>query len=477
MILDADLPEAVGPYRLLRAIGRGSYSRVFAAVDVRTGAERALKIFVAPTAGDGFVREAAVGLTLRHPNLLAAHDMGYLDPSRRYVAYDLAAGGNLRERLRMAPLLGSDTRFVRHVLVQVARALDVLHREAIVHRDVKPENVLLADRTELPRVVLADLGAAARVRAGDAEGDLGSPAYMAPEQIRGACDVRADVYALGVVAYELLAGQRPFLGSPREVMDAHLEREPDASLLPAAARGAVLRALAKRPEDRWPSAYEMVRALDAALASEPSEREPPDADELARDDASGWVLRAAPAGRGRVLGIGAPQDLVPLRAGARAAIDASSVCRLAVRDDLGLSLGTDAGGVRVVAPLYGLPPLVAIRRFQGDVVTVEGPAARLLRVRDESGNALRKVTLPVPLASIAVDASPTGEHVVGLDLQRRAVLWIDVQSERVAGAVALPRPARAIRTRGGHVEAEFDQEWRAVSPASSVELGTERRSG
>ena len=454
-------PATIGAYVLLRRLGKGASSEVFEARDTRSGVHRALKLFIGPRPGDGFVREARVALELRHPNLCSAHDIGYLASGARYVAFDLASGGTLRSRLsaRRPPLS-----FVRHVLVELGRALGVLHGVGLVHRDLKPENVLLAGNELNARVLLGDLGTCETFRDGPARGDLGSPAYMAPEQIEGECDARADLYSFAVIAYEMVAGTRPFVGSPKEVLNAHLEREPSFDGLPVQVAAVLRRALAKSREQRFPDIARLVIALDRALAEEmrpqltPALRGGADDPVLARDPASGWSVERTGGTRVTVLGPERPEPLtLALESDGVASVAASGVVRVALRDGAATTLVSDGEPVRAPSPLYGLPPLVVVRRLAGDAVTVEGGSSPSIVRLDASGRRLSTAALPVPVASLLVVAMDDGEHVFGVDLQRKRIVAHHSQALGSSRARVLETEAEivSLREEKGRVRVTF----------------------
>ena len=281
--LGARLQAALGAtYHLERELGGGSMSRVFVAEERALGRRVVIKVLppeaVADVSAERFRLEIQLVARLQHPNivpLFAAGDAGGL----LYYVMPYIAGESLRARLAAGPLPLSEA--VR-VLRDVARALAHAHRQGVVHRDVKPENVLLADDAAL----VADFGVARALAAasGTATGPqagglritkagfaLGTPAYMAPEQAAAdpAADHRVDLYALGCLAYELLAGTPPFGAvAPSRQIVAHATEEPrrvadvrpDAP--PALAR-LVHRCLAKSPEDRPATAAEVLAELEA----------------------------------------------------------------------------------------------------------------------------------------------------------------------------------------------------------------------
>ena len=259
-------------------LGRGAMAVVYRAREVRLRRSVALKVLppeLAFRAGvrERFLREAQTAAQLSHPNIVPVYAAGD-DGGVAWLAMALVDGETLADRLARAPRASADE--ARRILVETADALAYAHARGVVHRDVKPENVLL-DR-ETGRVLVADFGIA---RA--AEDDtrltgtgvmLGTPAYMSPEQAMGETEVdgRTDQYALGVVGYQLLTGTLPFQATNAtgmlmkhvgEVPRPVRERAPE---VPPPLAYAVERALAKKPADRWPDAAAFRDALQRAAA-------------------------------------------------------------------------------------------------------------------------------------------------------------------------------------------------------------------
>ena len=221
-------------YHLERELGAGGMATVYLAQDLKHHRYVALKVLrpelSASLAAERFLREIAVAAGLTHPHILPVHDSGAADGLLYYVM-PYVDGPTVRQRLaREGELPVADA--VR-ILREVADAMSLAHRRGIVHRDLKPENVLLSGE----HAIVADFGIAKAVRQTDEGARLtgtgmaiGTPAYMAPEQAAADAmtDHRADIYALGVLGYELLTGAPPFVGgSPQQTVVAHLTRAPE----------------------------------------------------------------------------------------------------------------------------------------------------------------------------------------------------------------------------------------------------------
>jgi streptogramin lyase len=260
-------------YRPEELIGQGGMGVVYRARDLRLKRIVALKVMAPELAADErfrerFAREAELAMSLEHPNVVPIHDAGELD-GRLYLVMRLVEGTDLRALLREEGAL--EPRRALAIVAQVAHALDAAHAKGLVHRDVKPSNVLL-DRDE--HVYLADFGLTRSFGStSSTDGpSVGTPAYLAPEQIEGQeIDGRADVYSLGCLLYECLTGAPPFAASSRlAVAWAHLEEEPPsvterrAELAPPI-DAVVRKAMAKDPNDRYPTCGELATAAEAAL--------------------------------------------------------------------------------------------------------------------------------------------------------------------------------------------------------------------
>jgi serine/threonine-protein kinase len=262
------LQAALGShYRIERSLGQGGMGVVFLARDLTLDRQVAVKVVhpelaVHVSIAQRFLSEARVIARLRHPNIVAVHAAGETSGLFWYVM-DYVPGETLRDRLNREGTLAPAV--ARRVLAEIAAALDAAGRQGVVHRDVKPENILLD--ADGDRSLLADFGVARVLQAvGDPAAPItgqgvavGTPTYMSPEQASGdTVDHRSDLYALGIVGYEVLTGTPPFRGSPAQVAAQQIKATPAPLAriipgLPEGLGGAIMRALAKDPVERWQS--------------------------------------------------------------------------------------------------------------------------------------------------------------------------------------------------------------------------------
>src|SRR6476661_8172220 len=271
-------------YRLERELGRGGMGVVFLATDTTLDRRVAIKavhpeLATHSSIGRRFLAEARTIARLRHPNVVGVHAAGSADGLLYYVM-DEVQGESLRQRLLRERRLDPAT--ATRIVADMAAALDAAGRAGVVHRDVKPENVLLDESTG--RAMLADFGIA-RAMAGDQGSSstgqgvaVGTPAYMSPEQAAGEeVDSRSDLYALGIVAYEMLTGTPPFQGPNRVVVSKHIAERPTPvdRLRPDVPRplaAAIMRALEKQPGDRWQTGDAFRQALSVEQPAPRSHR-------------------------------------------------------------------------------------------------------------------------------------------------------------------------------------------------------------
>ena len=268
----------VGRFRILSVIGEGATGTVYLAEDAGSGKHVALKVLSPELARDErfrrrFLRETEVAARLDHPNVVPTIASGEADGAL-YLAMPYLDGADLRELLRRESRLDADRAL--ELIAQVAAALDAAHAAGLVHRDVKPANILVGSKTDGEQAQICDFGLARYLSSvssltGD-RGFVGTVDYVPPEQIEGArIDGRADVYSLGCVLYECLAGSRPFdRESELSVVFAHLNEPPPRITdtrpgLPQDFDLVFETVLAKSPDDRYSTCGELVAAARAAL--------------------------------------------------------------------------------------------------------------------------------------------------------------------------------------------------------------------
>ncbi len=262
--------QQLGNYRLLRMLGQGAFATVYLGEHLyleRPAAIKVLHVQIAPAKHESFRREARTIAQLDHPHIIRVHDFGIAD-QMPYLVMEYTPGGTLRS----CHPKGSQLSFKQIVtyVKQIASALDYAHQQQVIHRDIKPENILLNAKHE---VVLSDFGLAVVQHTLDSfstPNPAGTPLYMAPEQIQRKPCAASDQYALGVMVYEWLCGEPPFLGSLYEVLGQHLHNPPPSlrarvKELPLAVEDAVMRALAKDPQRRFVHVVDFASALEEAL--------------------------------------------------------------------------------------------------------------------------------------------------------------------------------------------------------------------
>lgn len=280
--MDTLTGQQVGRYRILRHLARGGMADVYLAHDLELGRDICLKLMLAQYMRSAeirarFQREARAAARLQHHHVVQVFDVGQMPDGRPFLAMEYMSGGSLEDVIRREAQQARpfSPAYVLALMRQVAVALQAIHRAGMVHRDLKPSNILLR---EDGTPVVADLGIVAvteatrLTRTGQM---LGTPYYMAPEQVRGqALDPRADMYAFGIMLYEMLAGQRPFSGQDRlAVLDQHLRAAPLPleQVRPGLASATVTlvnTCLHKQPEGRFSDMAALLAQMDRALAQE-----------------------------------------------------------------------------------------------------------------------------------------------------------------------------------------------------------------
>ncbi len=339
----------LGPYDLIEEIGQGGMASVYRAYQPNMDRFVAVKVIhkaisLNATALERFTREARLIARLEHPHILPVYDYnGESDPP--YIVMRYLPSGTLKDIISRDSLSLTD---VNILFNQIASALDYAHRQGVIHRDIKPSNIMIDSEGH---AFLTDFGIARLI-----EGDvgltgsgvaIGTPGYMAPEQgLGGTVDARTDIYALGVMLYEMISGKLPFSAqTPMEIIIRHInDPVPDVTATvpgaPPALNDVIKKAMAKSPDDRYASASELSRAVSAAIGpvSDPSSdhlqkiaaqtttalaQERQERSQMAGTAAKPLIIspitNAAPAGRGT-----APASAARPRAGAAAAPPAAS---------------------------------------------------------------------------------------------------------------------------------------------------------
>jgi eukaryotic-like serine/threonine-protein kinase len=273
---DATAARQIGKYRIKSELGRGGMGAVYLAEQMGLGREVAIKELIPSAAADPtalmrFMQEAQVMARTSHPNLVQVHDLEQIGEAN-YIVLEFVRGKSLRDRVNQGEIPMPQTFAVMHGVLQ---ALDYAHKRAIVHRDMKPENVLLSDEGA---VKVADFGIA-RLTDDSGTGStatktgttVGTPQYMSPEQVASSkVDGRSDLYSAGIMFYELIVGQPPFTASeadgPFTLMAKHVQAPPKPPSvhkpgLDLRLEEVILKSLSKRPEERYQTGQEFDDAM------------------------------------------------------------------------------------------------------------------------------------------------------------------------------------------------------------------------
>jgi tRNA A-37 threonylcarbamoyl transferase component Bud32/tetratricopeptide (TPR) repeat protein len=376
-------------YTLLRELGRGGMATVYLARDLKHDRLVAIKVprpeLAAALGPERFLREIRLAAQLQHPHILGLIDSGTFEyqpgHSGPYYVMPYVEGESLRDRMRRESQLPLDDSL--RIAREIALALDYAHRHGVIHRDIKPENILLSDTQAL----IADFGVARALEA--AAGDrltetgiaVGTPAYLSPEQAAGGreLDGRADIYSLGCVLYEMLAGEPPFIGPTPQSIIAKRFSEPVPHLrtvrdVPEGIEQAVTKALARSPADRFATGAQFASALEGHVGEQVTLRRPTEA--RARGRRSKWIglgvlTGLAALGAGLWRSRGPPERVLDANLLAIAPFDvldpSLQIWHEGLVDILSRNLD-GAGPLRTVAQSVGL------KRWQGraDRVSAEG---------------------------------------------------------------------------------------------------------
>lgn len=396
-LLAATAADLGGRYAVLRCLGRGASATVWLARDGVTGEFVAVKRFDGRRGdGRGFYREMRALFRLSHPRIVRIVNLRE-SSAARYLILEYCAGGSLRSPLRRAASRRQAVplSWAASLARQVAEGLDEAHRLGLVHRDLKPENVLFAQpgadlSPTPPPVKLADFGLVRALQRADSAGDgaplaglSGSPSYMAPEQFTGSFCAASDLYALGVILYEVLHARRPFEGTPESLAFQHLRAEP---------------AIDPRLPEPW-------RALLSALLTKDSQARPTSRAVLALLSA---LPSAPPAAAPRPVSV--THRLASPAAGVLV-VDAGPT--VVVVSEAGLSRYPSGGVAPQVIPLLGITQAVA--GTDGDVWAARGD--RILRVTAggdveevcSAGQAVTALAAPAPGRDVSVGVIAGGE--------------------------------------------------------------------
>src|SRR5579884_2064987 len=258
--------QQLGNYRLLRLLGEGGFAQVYLGEQVYLKTLAAIKVLHTRLAQDdleGFLSEARTIASLKHPRIVRVLDFG-VEGGTPFLVMDFAPGSTLRERLPKGTQLSPVA--ILPMVQQITDALQYAHDRKLIHRDVKPENMLLDERQQ---IMLSDFGIATIAQSSryqQTEGVAGTAAYMAPEQLRGRPRPASDQYSLGIVVYEWLSGRRPFEGTFVEIASQHLLQPPPPlyGRIPGISHEleqVVMKALAKDPMQRFANVGEFASAL------------------------------------------------------------------------------------------------------------------------------------------------------------------------------------------------------------------------
>ena len=253
-------------FRVLNQLGYGTFGKVYETIDTLTGDRVAVKLFNGEFENNGYLQELGLLFDKAHPNIVDVLSFGY-SRGRKYLVYEYVGGGSLRQLMVRQPRIQPETALA--ICNQILNGLQFAHEHDVVHRDLKPENILLSNSGWPFTIKICDFGLAARLSDKQRlSSSFGSTAYMAPEQFGENYDNRVDLYAVGVLLYEMLFGQRPYRGDAASILYAHNNVElalPDDG--PPRVIEFLEKSLSKKPEERFHSCDEMRSAIEDARLS------------------------------------------------------------------------------------------------------------------------------------------------------------------------------------------------------------------
>ena len=263
--------EKKSDYRRVGLVGQGQFGKVYGGINRYTGELVALKELNADQISTRqFLSEVNILLTLQHPHIVSCLGVEYQN-EKRYLISEYCDSGTLRTFIDKKFNLSIEQKL--KLIIDILNGLDYIHNNDIIHRDLKPDNILLSLTDQGWTAKISDFGIA---KMNDQESDYnsfnigytGSPAYMAPEQFYGKCSCASDIYAIGIICWELFTNVRPFLGTPIEIMKGHLNKTLDMpEEIPVSMRNIIAKALAKLPQNRFVQAQQMRWAILEATLS------------------------------------------------------------------------------------------------------------------------------------------------------------------------------------------------------------------
>jgi DNA-binding beta-propeller fold protein YncE len=503
-VRDLQPGDVFAGHRVTGLAGRGGMGVVYRAVQLDLDRVVALKLIAPQLAEDPafrerFVRESRLAASIDHPNVIPIYYTGEHEGAL-YIAMRYVEGSDLRTLVRAAGHLDADR--AAHIVAQVGNALDAAHQRGIVHRDVKPANVLLGASDH---AYLTDFGLTKRISSQSGQthagGWVGTLGFVAPEQIRGErVDARADVYALGCVLFHTLAGGPPYQrDSDEATLWAHLHDDPpslraSAPDAPAELQAVLDRALAKEPEDRFQSAGDLGRAALAAVGREPGPRrervvargaaapveaetaptpdqaptilaEPPAPRRAARRPAWVWALAAVP------VAALAAVAAIALSDGAGGGAAGTTTGRPATTPTGATPDASVAGTVRRTIHLDGRPNGVVVAG--GLVWVLRSNSERLIALRPDTG---RRAPYHPAVGPLPADADALSGRLWVASQRDSTLVSVGLKSHKVIGE-PIPIPVRVTGKIVG-VSAGERGVWVAVrrTPGSAVRVSPTQRS-